>query len=124
MSTPAVEKPQRALGLTGERPQGNVGRVVDSLTSVRPTEPVPPVEQLEPILQDILEELRLARQDRPESEFSITRLLVGVVQVLVLPILFFAYLHRDTAADCQTWLLVATFLETLVIALALMGKQR
>ncbi|HWE01349.1 MAG TPA: HAD-IIIA family hydrolase [Tepidisphaeraceae bacterium] len=120
----APERGRRVMPMPGDKPQTQVDRVVESLTAVRPTQPITPEEQLEPILQSILEELRLTREGAPESDFSPAKLIGGIVQVLVLPALFFAYLHRDVAADLQSMLLLATFLQTLVIALLLMGRSK
>lgn len=91
---------------------------------VKPTEPISDNELLEPLLQQILEEVRLMRQQHPGTEFAVTKLLAGIVQVLVLPALFFAYLNRGVAGDLQSMLLLATFLQTLTIALLIMGRQQ
>jgi hypothetical protein len=100
-------------------------RAEETPPAARPTEPVDPAELIEPLLQQILEEVRLMRQQsHTGTEFSVTKLLAGVMQVLVLPALFFAYLHRDTPVDLQSLLLLATFLQTLTIALLIMGKQQ
>ena len=118
----APERPRRVMPMPGDKPQTQVNRVVESLTAVRPTEPVTPEEQLEPILQSILEELRQARDAKPESDFSLVKLLTGIVQVLVLPAIFFAYLNRGVPGNLQSMLMLATFLQTLVIALLIMGR--
>jgi D-glycero-D-manno-heptose 1,7-bisphosphate phosphatase len=90
---------------------------------VRPTEPVDALEQLEPVLTEILEEVRMMRMRQPYSEFAVSKLLAGIVQVLVLPVLFFAYLHRDAIPDAQALLTLAAVLQTMTIALLIMGRQ-
>ena len=75
------------------------------------------------MLGRLLEEVRIIRQQSHQgTEFSVPKLLAGIVQVLVLPALFFAYLHRDTPTDLQSLLMLATFLQTLTIALLIMGR--
>lgn len=95
----------------------------ETAPQTRPTEPSSETELLEPILQQILEEVRLLRQRQPYSDFAVTKLLAGIVQVLVLPALFFAYLHRDTPQDLQSSLILSVVLQTMTIALLIMGRQ-
>ncbi|HZL35574.1 MAG TPA: HAD-IIIA family hydrolase [Tepidisphaeraceae bacterium] len=118
-----AEKPRRVLPLA-ERAGTSAGeRGADAPSTVRPTEPVSQSDQLEPLLQQILEEMR-RQQNEPYQEFSVSKLMAGVVQVLVLPVLFYAYLHHDQPPQVQTLLVLATFLQTLTIALLIMGRQR
>jgi D-glycero-D-manno-heptose 1,7-bisphosphate phosphatase len=89
----------------------------------RATEAYTDTSRLEEITQQLLEEFRRFRE-QPYTEFSVSKLLAGIVQVLVLPVLFFVYLHRDAADQMQPLLLLAIFLQTLTIALLIMGRQR
>jgi hypothetical protein len=78
-------------------------------------------ERVEELLQDILDELR--RREDVRSEFSITKLLAGIVQVIALAVFFLAYLRRDMPT-LESTLLTAIAFETLSIALLIMERQR
>jgi hypothetical protein len=129
----APDRPRRAIPAAGETT--SISAIAPSLKTTPPPSPEPiaavkqtealgEAELLEPLLQQLLEETRLIRQQSHQGhEFSVTKLLAGIVQVLVLPALFFAYLHRDTPTDLQSLLLLATFLQTLTISLLIMGRQ-
>jgi hypothetical protein len=78
-------------------------------------------DRLEAQLQQILDELRRQRE-APQSDFSVSKLMAGVVQVLAIGALFFSYFHQGSSAD--SILLLAIFLEALTIALLIMGQQR
>ncbi len=79
-------------------------------------------EKLEALAEQILDELRRHPQ-LSRAEFSVTRLLAQVVQFLTIFVLFYAYLHRADGGATDP-LLLALFLETLTIALLIMGHQK
>ena len=89
--------------------------------------PVAPVtgdlSKLEEVCQQILEELR--NRDEPAvGDFSVSKLLAGIVQVLSLAALFYAYLrHARNESPVETMLL-AIALQTLTISLLIMGRQK
>jgi len=83
--------------------------------------PVAGLSNLETMGRQILAELRRGHE-QPHAEFSVSKLLAGIVQVIVLAVLFLAYLHRGDA-DIQTVLIFALVLQTMTIALLVMGKQ-
>jgi D-glycero-D-manno-heptose 1,7-bisphosphate phosphatase len=72
------------------------------------------------LLGQILDELR-RRHEQPEADFSVSKLMAGVVQVLALAALFLAYIKPNLAGQ---WLLTANFLQTFTIALLIMGRQK
>jgi len=79
-------------------------------------------QRLENIAQQILDELK-RRHEQPVSDFSVTKLLAGIVQVLVLAVLFLAYLNRNSnLAGLQ--LLLALVLQTMTVALLIMQRQK
>ena len=137
-----VEKPRKAPLIPAERSPADAGAAPnpaaapiaasdapsDPHTSpspaVRATEPLSLQEQVEPLLREILEELRLIREHRPSSDFSVTKLLSGLMQVLVLPVLFFAYLHRQSPPELLAMLVFAVFLQALTLTLLVMGRQQ
>ncbi len=86
-------------------------------------EPMASTQKLEKLAEQILSELR-HRKEQPATEFSVTKLLAGILQVIVLAALFFAYLSRGSVQELQTILLLAMTLQTMTIALMLMGQQR
>ena len=91
---------------------------------VRTTPPPPPrsSQRLENIAQQILDELK-RRHEQPVTDFSVTKLLAGIVQVLVLAVLFLAYLNRNNASVGIS-LLLALVLQTMTIALLIMQRQK
>ena len=74
-------------------------------------------------LSSILEEQRKT-QKPPGGEFSIGKLLGGIVQVLALACIFIAFFGRSDATLMSAMLLWAAVLELLTIALLLMGNDR
>lgn len=89
-----------------------------------PSQPAPAegTQRLEQVAQQILAEVRRQRE-QPANDFSMSKLLAGVAQVIVLAVLFYAYLRPDVATT-QTCLLWAMVLQTMTIALLIMGQQR
>lgn len=79
----------------------------------------PPLEQL---VREILIEVR-KRNLHDTGDFSVTKLLGGIAQVLVIAALFLAYLRTDDLARTNM-LLFALVLQALTIALLIMGRQR
>jgi D,D-heptose 1,7-bisphosphate phosphatase len=76
------------------------------------------------LLGQILDELR-RRHEHSESDFSVSKLMAGVVQILALAAVFYAYMTRDRVGSTPGLaLLVAIFLETFTIALLIMGRQK
>jgi D-glycero-D-manno-heptose 1,7-bisphosphate phosphatase len=91
--------------------------------SANPNSALVPPPKLESVASEILQELR-RRREQPQSDFSVSKLLAGVVQVGVLAVLFMAFLNRSDARALQPLLLFALTLQTMTIALLIMGKQR
>lgn len=79
--------------------------------------------QMKQVLQQLLAELR-RRHEGPVGDFSVTKLLAGVAQILALAGLFLAYLNRRNGTAMVGLMLLAIFLQTLTIALLLMGRSR
>ena len=86
-----------------------------------PAEPSPSNEGVETLLEQILMELRRAGE-HGHADFSVSKLLAGVIQPVALAVLFFAY-FREGNAQLAT-LLVALILQTFTVALLIMGRQR
>jgi len=90
------------------------------------TEEPPPmggaVNRLEELVGEILVELK-RRGEREHKDFSVSQLLAGVVQVVVLAVLFVAYLYNQSATTVQSLLLLAVVLQVLVATMLLMSKR-
>jgi D-glycero-D-manno-heptose 1,7-bisphosphate phosphatase len=84
----------------------------------------PPISttKLETIASEILRELRRRHED-PHDDFSVSKLLAGIVQVVVLAILLLSYLYRNDGR-LLPMLMLAITLQTMTIALLIMGRQR
>lgn len=95
-------------------------------SSTLPDPPAPPqavsTARLESLAEDILRELR-RRTDQDHTDFSVSKLLAGIAQILALAALFYAYINRGEATLPAT-LLLAIMLQTLTIALLIMGRQK
>jgi D-glycero-D-manno-heptose 1,7-bisphosphate phosphatase len=78
--------------------------------------------RLERLAEQILHELR-RRRDEPNTDFSVPRLLAGLMQVIALAVLFLTYLNRGTPSF-QPMLLLALFFQTFTISLLIMGRMR
>ena len=74
-------------------------------------------------LTSLLEEQR-KKQTPPAGDFSISKLLGGIVQVVALACIFIAFFERGNPASMSAMLLWAAVLELLTIALLLMGNDR
>lgn len=92
--------------------------------SAQPPAPPPSIStaRLESLAEGILRELR-RRTEQEHSDFSVSKLLAGIAQILALAVLFYAYINRGDAI-LQASLLLAIMLQTLTIALLIMGRQK
>ena len=79
------------------------------------------LERVEELGEEILAELR-RQSENPVADFSVSKLMAGIVQVIALAALFMAYFRKDTALLAT--LLVALTLQCFTIALLIMGRQR
>jgi D-glycero-D-manno-heptose 1,7-bisphosphate phosphatase len=82
---------------------------------------IPSTARLEELAEQILQELH-RRRDTHESDFSLSKLLAGIIQIVALAVLvlaYFIYRHDPIPA-----LLAALFLEAFTIALLIMGRQK
>jgi D-glycero-D-manno-heptose 1,7-bisphosphate phosphatase len=91
---------------------------------VTPPPATPPMTRLEHMTDQILFELRKAREHGEYPDFAVSKLLAGIVQVLALAVVFLSYLYRDDPSTLTGLLLFAIFMQTLTIALLIMGKQK
>jgi D-glycero-D-manno-heptose 1,7-bisphosphate phosphatase len=81
-----------------------------------------PLARIEAQLERIAQELR--RSGDTKQDFSVSKLLAGIVQVVVLAVLFVAYLNRGEPTALLNVLVLGLLLQTLTIALLIMSRQR
>jgi D-glycero-D-manno-heptose 1,7-bisphosphate phosphatase len=77
-------------------------------------------ERLETLARQILDEIRRGHEQQ-HADFSITKLLAGIVQIIALAAAFIGWMR---GSDMTLALLFALFLQALTIALLIMGRQR
>jgi hypothetical protein len=88
-----------------------------------PETPAASTAKLESLAAEILREVR-RRHEQPQADFSVSKLMAGVVQVIVLAVLFMAFLSRGDNASLIALLLFALTLQAMTIALLIMSRQR
>jgi histidinol-phosphate phosphatase family protein len=89
--------------------------------------PEPPPTQLgrvESLLEQIFSELRRQHEQR-DQDFSVSKLLAGIVQVIALAVWFLGYIRaRGDAEWLLIYVMVGIAMQTLTIALLIMSRQR
>ena len=134
VATAAAEEPQdaaepeaRSRADDGPRPR----RVIpaEPETSLRSASPGPgstlkPKPRSEVLLEQILDELRRRHEQHPDADFSVSKMMAGVVQIIALAALFLALFWRDTPNTYGLWITIAIFLQVFTIALLIMGRQK
>ncbi len=73
--------------------------------------------------EQILDELR-RRNEQPVQDFSVSKMLAGIAQVMTLALLFLAYLNRGEPMTLLNTLILALTFQTMTIALLVMTRQR
>ena len=73
--------------------------------------------------EQILDELRRSKE-QPIQDFSVSKMLAGISQVMTLAILFLAYLNRAEPMSLLNTLILALTFQTMTIALLIMTRQR
>lgn len=99
--------------------------IVEALPAAEVSESAPPASATSDrnqvvLLERIVEELR--RSNDPPQDFSIARMLAGIMQGFALATFFGAMLYRDTPTTFSMIMLVAIFLQALVCGLVLLGR--
>jgi D,D-heptose 1,7-bisphosphate phosphatase len=133
--SPAAEEPATTESIGSFAPsQPDVQQEVEpepSATPKTPADPTGPAPEIprgrpksEILLGQILDELR-RRHEHPEHDFSVSKLMAGIVQVLALAALFYEYINRGKPGAMPGMAtLVGIFLQAFTIALLIMGKQK
>jgi histidinol-phosphate phosphatase family protein len=90
----------------------------------KPPQGAVPNDRLVNLAEQILAELRRSGDIAPD-DFSVSKLLAGVSQVIVLAILFLGYIQvRTDTAWLEVYVLLALTLQTMTVALLIMSRQR
>lgn len=117
-SAPPRELPRKIVP-----PTANAGGAA-AATPVSAPAPSPSAKtRTDVLLEQILEHLK-SKDARHVMDFSLTKLLAGIVQIIAIAVAFLAYLYRDRDVTCLTILFAAQFLQMLTVALLIMGRQR
>jgi hypothetical protein len=126
---PPADQPQRPSGpksVATARPLMQV--LAQKRTATAESQPVPPSvtsagasSHLEELSEQIL--LQLQHRNRAsDGDFSISKLLAGIMQIIALAVLALAFLIYQN--HFQSVALVAIFLQLFTIALLIMGRQK
>ena len=91
-------------------------------TSEQNAAPPPAVSnaRLEELAEQILQEMQ-SRREKHQPEFSVSKLMAGIIQIVALAVLFLAYFYYRTNPAAA--LLTAIFLQVFTVALLIMGRQ-
>jgi len=80
--------------------------------------------RVEALAQQILIELKKQNEAR-HDDFSISKLIAGIMQILAIATVPLAYLlYQGNAQVMTNWLLAAVFFQTFTVALLIMGRQK
>jgi D-glycero-D-manno-heptose 1,7-bisphosphate phosphatase len=126
---PAVKPAVGADAINEEAPRSESAASRNSMTESETLDndaPLPPrgKSRQEILLGQILDELR-RRNEQPADEFSVSKLMAGVVLVLAMACVLWAYIiHEKDPINASLTMLVAVFLQTFTIALLIMGRQK
>jgi D-glycero-D-manno-heptose 1,7-bisphosphate phosphatase len=75
------------------------------------------------LAEQILDELRRSKE-QPVQDFSVSKMLAGICQVMTLAVLFLAYLNRGDPMVLLNTLIFALTMQTMTIALLIMSRGR
>jgi len=78
--------------------------------------------RIEQLAEMILVEMR--NRNAHQHDFSVSRLLAGISQVIALAMVFLSYLYREEAGQAYHMMLFAIYLQVLTVSLVVMGRQR
>lgn len=114
-------RPSPPAPVEAEEPSRPPREVAASAPAPFPAGPPRNADRLEELTGEILSELR-RQGEQSHADFSVSKLMAGIVQVIALAALFMAY-FRGGDAQIAT-LLTALTLQCFTIALLIMGRQR
>jgi len=96
-------------------------------TNALPTSSPPPAaaktSRTDAILEQILTELKQQKEEGHVMDFSVSKLLAGIIQIVALAVAFLAFINRGQDS-LYPLIMTAQFFQMLTIALLIMGRQR
>jgi D-glycero-D-manno-heptose 1,7-bisphosphate phosphatase len=107
--------------LSATEPTGSPMPAVSSSPSL-PLEESLGGNRLEKLAEQILHEVR-RHHEVHHSDFSVSKLLAGIVQVIAVAVMFLAYLNRDSTG-LEAIMLLAIFLQAMTCSLLIMSGQK
>jgi D-glycero-D-manno-heptose 1,7-bisphosphate phosphatase len=121
IATSLARVPSAAVDESAPEPTAPPTAASPSISRPIPTAP-PGNARLESLAEQILQELRRSHEVQ-HSDFSVSKLLAGIVQVIAVSVMFLAYLDRDSGS-LEPVLLLAIFLQALTCSLLIMSRQK
>jgi D-glycero-D-manno-heptose 1,7-bisphosphate phosphatase len=119
LSSPAQTPDPRART---EYPPANKAPTIQDTSLETDTPAAMSTARLEMLADQILQEMRRGHDHHP-ADFSVTKLLAGITQVIAIAVMFLAYLNKDSTS-LDAVLLLGIFLESLTCALLIMSRQK
>jgi hypothetical protein len=120
----SAPKPTSPAPAPTSKPEPQPRREVPIRQETPPPPPNVDLSRLELLMQQVLVELRKSNESQ-HDDFSISKLVAGITQVLALAALFLAYfLYRTDIDSLHSWLIVSLFLQVFTIALLIMSRQK
>lgn len=89
-----------------------------------PTAPPSRGNRTDALLEQMLGELKKRNEDEHVMDFSVSKLLAGIVQIVALAVGFLAFINRNDRETLYPLIMSAQFFQMLTIALLIMGRQR
>jgi D-glycero-D-manno-heptose 1,7-bisphosphate phosphatase len=114
---PSTTEQQTVSELPVEQESVAVDSAQGAKTSMKPV-------RTDALLEQILGELRKQTEDSHVMDFSVSKLLAGIVQIVAIAVAFLAYLYRHDQDSMFAMIFAAQFFQLLTIALLIMGRQR
>lgn len=115
---PAVHLPARTEG----GPAVKLAPSPEPLAAPRPHAEPAGGQRLEALLEQFLIEYKRTRSGH-HTDFSVMRLLAGIVEIVVIAVLLIAYLNTGAITTQQDLLLLAIVLQGIVVAAAVAGRK-
>ena len=120
----AARKGSTAVRVTPAPASPTTAPVPTPPAAAPPTDPAASPTRLESLAEQILQELR-HRSEFVHEDFSVSKLLAGILQISVLAVLLLGYLQgRGNVAWLQIYMLLALTLQAMTISLLIMSRMK
>lgn len=118
---PRVERPAMPAAPAPKPPE--TARPAPAQPIQAPATPPVNLAKVEQLLEQLLLELK-RRREQPTSDFSVSKLMAGIVQVLAIAAMVMSFILRENQTTFLQLIAFALTLQTMTIALLIMGRQR